>query len=122
MIDAFVCNLYQNRDILSGTDWSMISVGFIVACGLALFVVCYLLDYVSRNGYALFCWRHQLIDGVRLITIIIWAHDPASPSLASNIHHLSPAATSLPARRIESLRPRNRPSTAGIHMITTMAK
>ena len=72
MAGAFAFDLYKNRDILSAADLPVISVGFIAAFISALFVVRHLLNYVSRNGYALFGWWRLLVGGVGLIALMIW--------------------------------------------------
>jgi undecaprenyl-diphosphatase len=56
MAGAFAYDLFKNRDILSLDDFAIIAAGFAVAFVSAVFVVRYLLDYVSRHGFALFAW------------------------------------------------------------------
>src|SRR5262245_5110944 len=56
MLGAFVFDLAKNRNALSSDDMTIIAVGFIVAFVVAVIVVRYLLDYVSRHGFALFAW------------------------------------------------------------------
>lgn len=72
MAGAFAYDLYKNRDILSAADLPVIGVGFIAAFISALFVVRHLLDYVSRNGYALFGWWRLLVGGVGLVALMVW--------------------------------------------------
>ncbi|MBB4651418.1 undecaprenyl-diphosphatase [Aminobacter niigataensis] len=72
MAGAFAFDLYKNRDILSAADLPIIGVGFLAAFLTALFVVRHLLDYVSRNGYALFGWWRLLVGSVGLIALIVW--------------------------------------------------
>lgn len=72
MAGAFAFDLYKNRDILSASDLPVIGIGFIAAFVTALFVVRHLLDYVSRNGYALFGWWRLLVGGVGLIALLVW--------------------------------------------------
>ena len=64
MAGAFAYDLYKNRDVLSSADLPVIAVGFVAAFVVALIVVRYLLDYVSRHGFALFAWW-RLIVGAR---------------------------------------------------------
>ena len=71
-VGAFAYDFYKNRDILSASDLQVISVGFFAAFVTALFVVRHLLDYVSRNGYALFGWWRLLVGGVGLVALLIW--------------------------------------------------
>ncbi len=72
MAGAFAYDLYKNRGILSASDLPIIGIGFVAAFITALFVVRHLLDYVSRNGYALFGWWRLLIGGVGLIALMVW--------------------------------------------------
>lgn len=72
MAGAFAYDLYKNRDVLSAADLPVIGIGFAAAFITALFVVRHLLDYVSRNGYALFGWWRLLVGGVGLIALMIW--------------------------------------------------
>ncbi|MEJ6784080.1 undecaprenyl-diphosphate phosphatase [Aminobacter sp. Piv2-1] len=72
MAGAFAYDLYKNRDVLSAADLPIIGIGFAAAFITALFVVRHLLDYVSRNGYALFGWWRLLVGGVGLIALMIW--------------------------------------------------
>ncbi len=56
MAGAFAYDLYKNRDLLSMDDAVIIGAGFLMAFVSAVFVVRYLLDFVSRHGFALFAW------------------------------------------------------------------
>jgi undecaprenyl-diphosphatase len=53
---AVVYDLYQNRELLDFSDLGLIALGFAVAFLTALAVVRYLLDFVSRHGFAPFAW------------------------------------------------------------------
>ncbi|GLS31943.1 undecaprenyl-diphosphatase [Mesorhizobium albiziae] len=72
MAGAFGYDLFKNRGILSAADLPVIAVGFIAAFVMAVIVVRYLLDYVSRHGYALFGWWRLIVGGVGLIALLIW--------------------------------------------------
>jgi undecaprenyl-diphosphatase len=72
MIGAFTFDLIKNRHILTGSDLSLIAVGFVAAFVSALFVVRFLLDYVSRHGYSLFGWWRLVVGGLGLIALTIW--------------------------------------------------
>ncbi|MBB6466066.1 undecaprenyl-diphosphatase [Aminobacter lissarensis] len=72
MAGAFAYDLYKNRDILSAADLPVIGIGFLAAFFTALFVVRHLLDYVSRNGYALFGWWRLLVGCVGLFALMVW--------------------------------------------------
>jgi undecaprenyl-diphosphatase len=72
MLGAFVFDLVKNRDILSAADVPVIATGFVAAFIMAVIVVRYLLDYVSRHGYALFAWWRLIVGVVGLAALIIW--------------------------------------------------
>ncbi|MDQ2632227.1 MAG: undecaprenyl-diphosphate phosphatase [Pseudomonadota bacterium] len=72
MAGAFAYDLYKNRDVLSAADLPVIGVGFVAAFVMAVIVVRYLLDYVSRHGYALFAWWRLIVGAVGLAALFIW--------------------------------------------------
>ena len=72
MAGAFAYDLYKNRDVLSAADLPVIGVGFIAAFVMAVIVVRYLLDYVSRHGFALFAWWRLIVGAVGLIALFVW--------------------------------------------------
>ena len=59
-------------DLLSAADLPIIGVGFVAAFFTAVIVVRYLLDYVSRHGFALFAWWRLLVGSVGLAALYIW--------------------------------------------------
>ncbi len=67
MTGAFALDLYKNRDILTFDDFAVISAGFVTAFIAGVFVVRYLLDYVSRHGFALFAWWRMIVGTAGLI-------------------------------------------------------
>ena len=72
MAGAFAYDLYKNRDVLSEADLPVIGVGFVAAFVMAVIVVRYLLDYVSRHGFALFAWWRLIVGAVGLIALYVW--------------------------------------------------
>jgi undecaprenyl-diphosphatase len=66
MAGAFAYDLYKNWSVLRPDDVTAIAVGFVVSFFAALFVVRYLLDYVSRHGFALFAWWRIIVGGLGL--------------------------------------------------------
>ena len=72
MVGAFAFDLFKNRNVLSSADLPIIAVGFVAAFITALIVVRFLLDYVSRNGFALFAWWRLVVGGVGLVALMIW--------------------------------------------------
>ncbi|MDP3895254.1 MAG: undecaprenyl-diphosphate phosphatase [Mesorhizobium sp.] len=71
MAGAFALDLFKNRDILSTADLPVIAAGFITAFLAAVVVVRFLLDYVSKHGYALFGWWRILVGGAGLIALLV---------------------------------------------------
>jgi undecaprenyl-diphosphatase len=72
MLGAFVFDLLKNRDVLSAADVPVIATGFVAAFIVAVVVVRYLLDYVSRHGYALFAWWRLIVGVAGLAALLIW--------------------------------------------------
>ncbi len=71
MAGAFAFDLYKNRDVLDASAMGEIAVGFVMAFIAAMLVVRWLLDYVSKHGYALFGWW-RIIVGLGAIAAL-WA-------------------------------------------------
>ena len=71
MAGAFAYDLYKNRDILSAADLPIIAAGFVMAFISAVIVVSFLLDYVSRHGYALFGWWRIIVGGAGMIALLM---------------------------------------------------
>ena len=72
MFGAFVFDLYKNRDALSSADVPVIATGFIAAFIVAVIVVRYLVDFVSRHGFAVFAWWRLIVGAVGLAALMIW--------------------------------------------------
>jgi len=70
MAGAVVYDLYKNRDVLDLSAMGDIAVGFAMAFVSGLFVVRWLLGFVSRNGYALFGWW-RIIIGTAALTALL---------------------------------------------------
>ncbi|MEI4260652.1 undecaprenyl-diphosphate phosphatase [Roseovarius sp. D0-M9] len=66
MTGAVAYDLYQNRAVLDLSAMSDIAVGFAMAFVSGLFVVKWLLGFVSRNGYALFGWWRIIAGTIAL--------------------------------------------------------
>jgi undecaprenyl-diphosphatase len=66
---AVAYDLFKNRDVLDfGAVWD-IAVGFAVAFVTAVLVVRWVLNFISRNGYALFGWWRIIVGSVALAAI-----------------------------------------------------
>ena len=68
---AVAYDLFKNRDILDfGAVWD-IAIGFAVAFLTALIVVRWVLNYIGRNGYALFGWWRIIVGSAGLTALLI---------------------------------------------------
>jgi undecaprenyl-diphosphatase len=72
MAGAFAYDLYKSRDMLTMNDGALIAVGFVMAFISGVFVVRYLLDYVSRHGFKLFAWWRLIVGSAGLAALLIW--------------------------------------------------
>ncbi len=71
MAGAFAYDLYKNYDILDSADLGYILVGFVMAFITAVIVVRSLLDYISKNGFALFAWWRMIVGTAGLMWIYL---------------------------------------------------
>jgi undecaprenyl-diphosphatase len=71
MAGAFAYDLYKNIGMLSTDALQSIALGFVAAFVAGLLVVRFLLDFVSRHGFAPFAWWRILIGGVGLGALAI---------------------------------------------------
>ncbi|MEM9574328.1 MAG: undecaprenyl-diphosphate phosphatase [Pseudomonadota bacterium] len=71
MLGAFTLDLYKNYHLLSADDVAVISAGFITAFIAGVFVVRYLLDYVSKHGFSLFAWWRIVVGTAGLLGLWI---------------------------------------------------
>jgi undecaprenyl-diphosphatase len=72
MLGATVFDLYKNRAILSSHGAALIAVGFVAAFISAMFVVRWLVDFVSRHGFGPFAWYRIVIGTLALIGLAVW--------------------------------------------------
>jgi undecaprenyl-diphosphatase len=71
MAAAFTYDLWKSRDMLdTGAVWE-IGVGFACAFIAGLFVVKWLLGYVSKHGFALFGWWRIIVGGAALVALSV---------------------------------------------------
>ncbi|KUO55090.1 MAG: UDP pyrophosphate phosphatase [Alphaproteobacteria bacterium BRH_c36] len=71
MAGAFAYDLYKNWSNIDTSDAASIAIGFVMAFITAVFVVRFLLEYVSRHGFALFGWWRIIVGGVGLGALLI---------------------------------------------------
>ncbi|WIY52945.1 undecaprenyl-diphosphate phosphatase [Devosia sp. YIM 151766] len=72
MIGAFGYDLYKSRDLIDMSLGLNIAVGFAAAFVVGALVVRYLLDFVSRHGFAPFAWWRIAVGGAGLIAILVF--------------------------------------------------
>jgi len=66
MAGAFTYDLYKNWSILSVDDAAKIALGFVAAFIAGVFVVRYVLDFISSRGLSFFGWWRILVGGLGL--------------------------------------------------------
>jgi len=71
MAGAFAYDLYKNYGILGVQDVRSIALGFVVSFVAGVIVVRYLLDFVSRHGFAPFAWWRIVVGGAGLGALIV---------------------------------------------------
>jgi undecaprenyl-diphosphatase len=71
MTGAFAYDLYKNHGELGVDDIKSIALGFVVAFVAGVIVVRYLLDFVSRHGFAPFAWWRIVVGGIGLGSLAV---------------------------------------------------
>jgi undecaprenyl-diphosphatase len=69
---AFVYDLYKSRDYITTELGLAVIVGFAMAFVVAFFVVRYLLDYISKHGFAVFAYWRIFVGAVGLWGILLF--------------------------------------------------
>ncbi len=90
MAGAFAYDLYKNKDALSMDDISLIAIGFVVSFVTAVFVVRWLLGYVSKNGYSFFGWWRLIVGTLGIVGLLLFP----SGVTATQADNQAPATTS----------------------------
>ena len=67
MAGAFAYDLYKNFGQMGGSNWLIVTVGFLTSFVAAFIVVKSFLDYVSSHGFALFAWWRIIIGALGLV-------------------------------------------------------
>ncbi len=70
MAGAFAYDLYKNRAVLDASAAGEIAIGFIAAFVAALFVVRWVLGYISRHGFALFGWWRIIVGALAWVALL----------------------------------------------------
>ncbi len=66
MAGAFTYDLFKNYKDIDAAAIQAIAIGFVVAFITGVVVVRYLLDFVSRRGFAPFAWWRIIVGGMGL--------------------------------------------------------
>ena len=69
MAGAFAFDLWKSRHMLDASAVGDIAIGFVAAFVVAVLVVRWLLDFVSRNGFAPFGWWRIVVGGLALAAL-----------------------------------------------------
>lgn len=69
MVGAFVLDIWDSRDALTGDNLGIIAVGFVSSFVFGLIVVKLMLDFVQKRGFAPFGWWRILVGGAGLAAI-----------------------------------------------------
>lgn len=72
MVGAFGYDLYQNRDMISGSMGLGIAIGFALAFLSAWVVVRYALDFISKNGFAIFAYWRIFVGAIGLWGVLLF--------------------------------------------------
>jgi undecaprenyl-diphosphatase len=101
MLAASVYDIYKNRATLSLDGAELIAVGFVVAFIVALFVVRWMIGFISRHGFAPFAY-YRIVLGLVMIGILL----TRGPATSSQTH--APAQLETPAPQAQAA-PANSP-------------
>ena len=71
MVGAFAYDLWKSRSDLDAAAVQSIALGFAVAFVAGVLVVRYLLDFVSRHGFAPFAWWRIVVGGLGLGALLV---------------------------------------------------
>lgn len=71
MVGAFALDLFKSYKDLDAAVIQSIAVGFVVAFITGVIVVRYLLDFVSRRGFAPFAWWRIVVGGLGLGALLV---------------------------------------------------
>lgn len=69
---AFVYDLYKNIDKVTFDDLFLVAIGFAAAFVMGAIVVKYLLDFVSKHGFAPFAYWRILVGTVGLVGLFVY--------------------------------------------------
>lgn len=72
MAGAFGYDFYKNKDLILGGGVGLdILIGFVASFVVGAIVVRYLLDFVSKHGFAFFAWWRIIVGGAGLLLLLL---------------------------------------------------
>jgi undecaprenyl-diphosphatase len=71
MAGAFAYDLFKNYKQIDATTIKAIAIGFVIAFVVGVIVVRYMLDFVSRRGFAPFAWWRIIVGGMGLGALLM---------------------------------------------------
>lgn len=72
MTGAFGYDLYKNRDLITNELGIAVAVGFAAAFITAYFVVRFVLDYISKHGFAIFAYWRIFVGAIGLWGVLLF--------------------------------------------------
>jgi undecaprenyl-diphosphatase len=72
MAGAFGYDLYKNRDLITSELGIAVILGFVAAFITAFVVVRYLLDFVSKHGFAIFAYWRIFVGAIGLWGVLLF--------------------------------------------------
>lgn len=70
MVGAFGYDLYKSRELIDMSLGLNIAIGFAASFVVGALVVRYLLDFVSRHGFAPFAWWRIAVGGIGIVALL----------------------------------------------------
>jgi len=69
---AFAYDLYKSKDYITSELGAAVIIGFAMAFVVAFFVVRYLLDYISKHGFAIFAYWRIFVGAIGLWGVLLF--------------------------------------------------
>ena len=69
---AFLYDLYKSRDMITSELGAAVVIGFAAAFITAFFVVRFLLNFISRNGFAVFAYWRIFVGAIGLWGVLLF--------------------------------------------------
>jgi undecaprenyl-diphosphatase len=69
---AFLYDLYKSKDFITSELGAAVIIGFATAFVVAFFVVKFLLDYISKHGFAIFAYWRIFVGAIGLWGVLLF--------------------------------------------------